>query len=227
MKRILKISLLSILTACSLSCCANSSEFSLLVKFNDELSDEESCYYTGNEFESYIYTSSGNDISLIPAIYIVNPDNTESLAEEEYLKFLGFDSKKVGEQIIEVKYDNGSISLKTNYQIVVRELKEISIEAYDPQHYQHGHFVVGEKFSTYEVVEMGVTRGVTISIEYNDPKMDVKKYFTNDEEMKDLDFDTSECYLDADGRFTKAGEFEVGVSYKGLSTTYLVDVTEE
>ena len=59
-----------------------------------------------------------------------------------------------------------------------------------------------------------------------DPSEPYVSYFTDAPELKSAEFDTSECKLDENGKFTEPGIFTVHVKWKNFSADYQIKVEE-
>lgn len=215
---LITVLLLSLLTACS-------KKMTLKVKFT--LSEEDRVYYVGDELDGLIETENGA-ISRIPEIYTVdgNGNLSEDISHSENVTYSGYDLSKTGKQTVTVTYLSGNKKLKTTYEIEVKEQSVLFIEASDPMHLKYGAFKVGDEFTTYGTNANGDEVGVTVVLHMKDPANPELKYFTNHAEMKSLIVDTSDCALDASGKFTKPGTFTVFLTYKGFKTTYEIKVEE-
>lgn len=174
-------------------------------------------YYTGETLDK-------DGGSLLPAVYLLYEDGSRSddVSRTDQVAFFGYDLSFEGEQ--EVQVSCGEVTESYPITVICKEI--LFIEAEDPFHSTVGSFRVGDKFTTYSVREDGVERGVTITVHYRSEIVPRAAYFTNAEEMKDAQFDTSLCKLDDSGCFTEPGEFTVGVTFSGVTASYQITVTE-
>lgn len=215
--------LLALIMMSVLSSCQKSSGS---IELASSLTEEERVYYTGQEFDTMVSTSSGT-FSKIPEVYVIMDDGSrsEDLSHSDKVKFTGYDPERAGEQVIKVTYRDGSLKIKTTYKITVRERELVYMEADDTFHYLNP-FKVGDKFVISEIRDDGAKRGVTITFRYNDPENPTEAFFADDPKLEGISFDTTGCALDAEGKFTQSGTFYVQVRYGDLTATYKVRVAE-
>ena len=206
--------------------CGNG-ERATSLEFKSFLDEDERAYYTGQEFDSYVECD-GELYCRIPCVYAVYGDGTLSDDISHYgcVTYSGYDLSLPGQQTVSVIFNDGGRKIKANYPITVIETEIIDMDVRDTLHYTKGAFCVGEKFSTYSETEDGVRRGVSVILSYNDPSREDEVLFAGDEKLDGIIFDTSECRLDADGRFTKAGIYEVTVYFGEFVDSYFITVTE-
>ena len=225
-------SILSILTAAVLmlsllTACSSKDKTLVSLKLEFGLEDEERVYYVGDDFDSFVQTENGS-VCRIPKIYAQDESGgkSEDISHSEYVTFSGYDMQSPGKQTVEVIYQNGDKYAEASYGIEVVEQKILFIEASDPMHLTYGAFKVGDEFTTYGLNKNGDEEGVTVVLHMEDPSNPQIAYYTNDEEMRDLQVDTSLCELDDAGKFTKPGTFTVRLTYHGFETTYQIKVEE-
>ena len=221
--------LLSCLTVLFSACGGEETETSLTdqLLFVFDRNGEARCYYTGEPFDG-TYEDENGTYSLVPAVYILYADGTQSedLSHSDGIRFSGYDPDSAGTQTISVEYTADGVMLRDTYSVEVRQTEILFLEAEDPFRRTLGSFHVGEEFSLSFTEEDGVRRGVTVWIHCNNPRNPRTGYFGDAPELADATFDTSSCKLDAAERFTEPGVFTVTVTYHDVKTTYEILVEE-
>lgn len=215
-----------ILLLLSLCGCSGKGKKPEKLEFKSELDEEARIYYVGDEFDSYIETEEGK-ISRIPRVFVLYNDGThsEDVSKSENIRFSGYDLSSVGKQTVTVKYTENGKSVTAIYEIQVKEQKVLFIEAEDPIRLNLMPFKVGEKFNTIFVSD-GIKQGVTVRLHMENPSEPYVSYFTDAPEIQAAKFDTSECKLDENGKFTEAGIFTVYVKWKSFTAEYQIRVEE-
>ena len=186
------------------------------------LPEGEWYYPVGDAFDSKGVTADGTEYSRVPRVYAVYEDGTRSDDISGKVSFTGYDLSAEGAYTVTAEYRGA----KATYGITVINKTVLFIEAEDPFRSTVGSFRVGEPFNTYYLTEDGVERGLTVTVHYDSELEPQAAFFTNAPELADAVFDTSDCALDENGNFTKAGSFTVRVTLGGQTAGYSITVGE-
>lgn len=219
-KKALFLCLVLALAVSALSACGKKTPVSL-----ELVPPAEAGYYcVGDTFDSKGVSAEGKEYSRIPQVYAVyeNGKRSKDLSKSGKVTFSGYDLSQEGEYTVTAEYRG----VKAEYGITVINKTVLFIEAEDPFRSTVGCFRVGEPFTTYYLTEDGVERGVTVWVHYESELEPQVGYFSNAPELAEAVFDTSECGLDENGRFTKAGVFTVRVTLGEMTTGYQITVKD-